>query len=182
MSDILHGFSGTIPLSARSFSTRVESVPLQLVLPLAVRRTAGLEAVDLVSALRREGFDLRRRMSVAYLVEFGARREDAYAAAQLTRNTDWDSALYGDASGWVLRLSRTRRLTPESALEDVTEVRLLAQQSRGEVRGVTVEDLRQDDVWGDMAAQLQGGSRRHEDERAAAALIPTPRQPARVDL
>jgi hypothetical protein len=160
----------------------MDRMPLQAVVPLAVRRTNELDAADVVSMLRREGFDLRRRMFIAYVVDFGARREDAYAAAQSVRTSDWDSVLYGDASGWVLRLSRTRRLTPESVLEDVAEVKLLAKQSHGRVRGVTIEDLRPDDVWGEMAAQLQSGARRRSDHSDAA--IPQPRQdlPARVDL
>jgi hypothetical protein len=161
----------------------MDRMPVQAVVPLAVRRTDELDAADVVSMLRRQGFDLRRRMFSAYVVDFGARREDACSAAQSVRNTEWDSALYGDASGWVLRLSRTRRLTPESVHEDVAEVRLLAGQSHGQVRGVTVEDLRQDDVWAEMASQLQGGSRRRSDQSATAA-VPQPRQdlPARVDL
>jgi hypothetical protein len=143
-------------------------VTLQVVVPLAGDGTAELAATNLVDELRREGFDLRRRMFIAYVVDFGPRREDAYAAERATRDTKWDSALYGDASGWVLRLSRTRRLTPGSALDDLVEMRLLAQQSHGHVRGVTVEDLRQADVWGEMAAQLQSGSLRRADDQTEA--------------
>jgi hypothetical protein len=156
--------------------TMVSGVTQQLVVPLAVHGTDELGAAALLSVLRRDGVDLRRRMFVAYFIDFAAQREDADAAALSVRNTEWDHALYGDVTGWVLRLSRTRRLTREAVLADVTEVRRLAAAHRGVVRGVTIEDLRQDDVWSGMASRLESGSRRREDETAAAPAIPVPRQ------
>jgi len=150
-------------------------VTAQVVLAFAVSRTDRAEAAEVVSALRREGFDLRRRLFVAYVIDFATRREDASAAARAVRNSDWDSALYGDASGWVLRMSRTRCLADDAVLDDVTEVKRLARRHHGEVRGAAIEDPRHDDVWTEMAARVQGDHRRPADELLLSAQVPAPR-------
>ena len=148
-----------------------------VVMPLAGCSPDELGAAAVIALARDDGLDLRRQLFVAFVIDFGPQREDAYAAARSVRDTDWGSALYGDATGWVLRLSRIRLLTREAVTDDLTEVHQLAARCRGRVRGVTVEDLRQDDVWGALAARLQDGSRRSSDANAvAAASIPLPRE------
>src|SRR4051794_34942127 len=152
------------------------AVSPQVVMPLAGCSSGELGAAALLALARDGGLDLRRRLLVAFLIDFGTQREDAYAAARSVRDTDWDSSLYGDVTGWVLRLSRIRQLTREAVTDDVTEVHHVATRCRGQVRGVTVEDLRQEDVWGELASRLQDGSRRSNDSTAPAAAIPSPRQ------
>ena len=142
---------------------------------LAGRSSGEVSVAALIDRARNAGLDLRQRMFVAFVIDFGAQREDAYAAARLIRNTEWDSALYGDTTGWVVRLSRTQRLTSAALADDITEVNRVCRH--GSLRGITVEDLRQDDVWGEMAARLQDGSRRSDDASAAAASVPVPRAP-----
>jgi len=151
-------------------SLRIDLVTPQVVVPLAPRRTDELAAAALLDMVRREGLDLRRRMCVAYVIDFAQRREDAYAAERAMRATDWDTALYGDASGWVLRLSRSRRLTADAVTGDLTDVNLLAERCHGQVRGVAVEDLQPGDVWSEMASQLQTGGRRRSDDQVAVVV------------
>ena len=151
------------------------SVTRQVVVPLAVSHTDRAEATELLTALQREGFGVGRRLFVAYVIDFAARREDASAAARAVRNSDWDSALYGDASGWVLRLSRTRSLTDEAVLDDVTEVKRLARRHHGEVRSAAIEDLRQGDAWAEMAARVEDSRRRRPDEPVPGGAVPAPR-------
>jgi hypothetical protein len=143
----------------------------QVVLPLAGGRSDELAAAELMRAVRRAGLDLRRRLSVSFVIEFAGRRDDAFAAATSMRQSDWSGALYGDAGGWALRLNRSRRLTRDAVHADVTEVHRVAEQFGGRVRGVTIEDLQQDDVWGLMAASLQTGSRRRGDRHEPAAQV-----------
>lgn len=148
----------------------------QVLMPLAGCSPDELGATAVIALARDQGLDLRRRMFVAFVIDFGAQREDAYAAARSVRDTDWDSALYGDATGWVLRLTRIRQLTREAVSDDLTEVHQVAARCRGRIRGVSVEDLGQDDVWGALAARLQDDSRRSSDAKALPASIPLPRE------
>ena len=161
----------------------------QVVLPLAGYGSGELGAAALVGLARDAGLDLRRRMFVAFVIDFAGQREDAYAAELSVRDTNWDSALYGDATGWVLRLSRSRQLTRDVAAADLAEVTALAARYCGQVRGAAVEDLRHDDVWGELAARLQDGGRRADDAGADEAhagplSVPSPREHrvARVEL
>lgn len=93
------------------------------------------------------------------------------------QDTDWNTALYGDASGCVLRLSRTCQLTAAAVTDDLTQVNLQAQRWRGKVRGAVVEDLQPDGVWRRMAAQVQTAYSLRGDQHAAVQ-VPAQRRAA----
>jgi hypothetical protein len=147
-------------------------MPKQLTMALTVQSSDEVEAAGVAAEMRREEFDLRRRMFLSFLIDFAGGRDAAYRGLRLVESSDWDSALYGDTSGWVLRLSRTRRLTPASVVQALSDVRRLAGSCDGVVRGVSVEDLRSEDCWGAMAEALRApvGA-----DVAHAPRIPSPR-------
>lgn len=151
----------------------VEDVPKQLVVPLDANRADEQEAFALLSVMQQEGYDLRRKLFLAAVVEFGPRRDRAYRAVEAMAGSGWDSALYGDSSGWVVRLTSTRRVGHEVLLEAISAMKRLAATTDGRVRGLTVEDLRTEDHWERMAAQLRDAGT-HESERP---LVPTQRPP-----
>ena len=147
----------------------------QIVVPVA----SGADecaAAAVIARARDEGLDLRRRLFVAYVIEFGPHREDAYAAAHFVLDSDWSSALYGDATGWVLRLSHSRQVTRETVAADLAEVNDIAARGHGHVRGAVVEDLRHDDVWAELAGRLCDSDRRTDDANEGDALRPSQRQ------
>ena len=91
----------------------------------------------------------------------------------------WDRALYGDSSGWVVRVTRTRRITKDALMEVIAEAKQLAAHHGGQVRGLTVEDLRREDRWGELAAQLRDRTLRQADtDDEAPRLLPAQRETA----
>jgi hypothetical protein len=162
----------------RDGQVSLDVVPKQLVFPLAVNRAPELEAIALIGLLRRAGFDLRRRMFVSFAVDFADRRDAVYDVVRSLTDTTWDASMYGDRSGWVVRMSRSRRLTSEAAQDAITDVKQLAARFRGHVRGLTVEDLHREDCWGEMASQLRDRGRR----RADASRPPQPSSAAGSSL
>jgi len=147
-------------------------VPKQVVLALAGNRAPELEAIPLIALLRRAGFDLRRRMFMAFVVDFADRRDAAYDAIHFLEDSGWDASLYGDRSGWVVRMSRSRRLTSDAARDAITEVKQLAARFAAHARGVTLEDLHNEDCWAEMASQLRDRRRRHAETHRPAQPAP----------
>jgi hypothetical protein len=153
-----------------------DAVSARVVVPIARDRTGEADVAALIRVVRNAGLDLRQRMFVAFVIDFGVQREDAYAAARLLRDTDWNSSLYGDPTGWVVRMCKTQRLTSAGLAADLAEVNRVSDSCRGQVRGITVEDLRQDDEWSAMATRLQDDGRRADDANLTVAAVPKPRR------
>lgn len=131
---------------------------------------SGVDVDDLLAAVRDQGFDLRRSAVVTYLVETGSDRAAAYALRSEARADGWQASLYGDCSGWVVRLCRSRQLRSQLFAGDIRSVGRLAHRHRAVLRGVTVEDPQGDDEWASLAARLQ----------PPAAPRPATRQSARA--
>jgi hypothetical protein len=146
------------------------------VVPVASGGADECVAAAVIAQAREAGLDLRRRMFVAFVIEFGPHREDAYAAERSLRGSDWSTALYGDATGWVLRLSHSRQVTRDTVAADVAEVNDVAARCHGQVRGAAIEDLHHDDVWAELAGRLHDSDRRADDARDGGALAPSRRQ------
>ncbi|MGB8650780.1 MAG: hypothetical protein WCD35_08975 [Mycobacteriales bacterium] len=118
---------------------------------------AGLNAVALHTELRRRGFDMRRSVSVTYLVGTGTDREAAYVMRRRAAADGWQATLYGDRSGWVVRLSRIGLAQLPLLVQDCRYVEDLTRPFGGQVRGVDVEDVHLDDLWDTLAARLEAG-------------------------
>jgi hypothetical protein len=170
---MLHGLCAVpMTLACIRWVNDRQRMPKQVTMALSAQSSDDVEAAGVVAELRRRDFDLRRRMFLSFLIDFAGGRDAAFRGLRLVESSDWDSALYGDTSGWVLRLSRTRRLTPASVVQAVSDVRRLARGCDGVVRGVSVEDLRNEDCWGAMAETLRAPA---DADVASAPGIPSPR-------
>lgn len=106
----------------------------------------------LYAELRSHGLDARH-CAVTYLVEMGRDRDDAFAALRQASGDGWRASLYGDGTGWVLRLNRVAAPRPQVLDRDQRYLELLARTFGGLVRGVSVEPLDADDAWDRLAAR-----------------------------
>src|SRR3954470_18049081 len=132
------------------------------------RGKAEPDARALVTAIRSSGFDLRRTMFVTFVVSVGDSRDAAFAMLHTDRQARWHTSLYGDDSGWVVRVSHSCRLTADKLTACLLRVNGLAAAGGGSVREVTVEDLRADDCWAAMAERV----RRTSSPAVAAGELP----------
>ncbi len=133
---------------------------------------------DLLTEMRIRGFDLRRSAVVTYLLETGADRDSAYALRREAADGGWQATLYGDRSGWVVRLCRHRLLRRELLAADQRDVARLARSHGASWRGVMVEDPQRDDDWQALAMRLE-----HVPGSRATARAPRAagrRQPVRT--
>ena len=119
-----------------------------------VHLDADVNVEGLFAELRRAGFDLRRSVFISYLVETGTHRDAAYAVRDRAAGDGWTVSLYGDCSGWVVRMLRVARCTPELILRDHAYVNRLARSHSGQLRGFTIEDPYRDDEWQQLAARI----------------------------
>ncbi len=133
-----------------AWRTMTNSVNALLRLP-----ESGLDVAALQAELRSQGFDLRRSAFVTYLLETGADRDAAYAIRRQVAADGWQVSLYGDRTGWVVRLGRSRLLRPQRLVDDHRYVHRLAQANGAAVRGFCVEEPHRDDLWETLAAQVQ---------------------------
>ena len=103
------------------------------------RGKAEPDARALVTAIRSSGFDLRRTMFVTFVVSVGDSRDAAFAMLHTDRQARWHTSLYGDDSGWVVRVSHSCRLTADKLTACLLRVNGLAAAGGGSVREVTVD-------------------------------------------
>jgi predicted MFS family arabinose efflux permease len=113
------------------------------------------DAEALIAEVRSSGFDLRRTAFLTFVVAVGDEREAAFAMLRWDEQPEWFTSLYGDGSGWLVRVSHSCRLTPDVLDACFTTVADLAASCGGSIRGLMVEDLRADDCWAVMAGKLR---------------------------
>lgn len=106
----------------------------------------------LAEELRRCGFDLRRAVEVTYLLELGQDRDGAYAIRDRAAADGWHATLFGDASGWVVRIGRFGLARQQLLDRDASYLEELIDELGGRPRGVCVEDLDRAGVWEQLAA------------------------------
>jgi gamma-glutamyl:cysteine ligase YbdK (ATP-grasp superfamily) len=130
-----------------------------------------VDVADLLAELRAHGFDLRRSAVVTYLIETGADRASAYALRSEAAGGGWQATLYGDRSGWVVRLCSRRLLRRDLLADDLHEVERLARAHGASVRGATVEDLLCDDDWQALAMRLEHVARSRPTARVPRSAL-----------
>jgi hypothetical protein len=171
--------SDLLPAQRQPIAGDVGEASRQLVVQLDVDRADEPEAVALIRAMQDEHFDLRRKMFLALVLDFGQWRDGAFQTVEAVDDDRWDGSVYADVSGWIVRLTRTRRVTQGALVEIISELKQLARRSGGQVRGLTVEDLRREDRWDEMATELQNRRLRRADGLdhlgQAVSDLPTPR-------
>lgn len=132
----------------------------------------GLDVVALHAALRRRGFDLRRAAFVSYFLETGPDRDTAFAVLAAAADDGWQPTLFGDDSGWVVRVSRNGPVRRDVLEQDRVRVERLARAHAAHARGVVVEDPDVGDVW----AALAHRQRAARPAPPARAAIPAQRR------
>ena len=146
-----------------------------------------VESDALLTDLRRGGVDLRRAAFVCYLVGLGPNRHAAYAVRSRAAADGWQVTMFGDRSGWVVRLGRHEVVLTEMLAWESRYVEELAQAYGGIVRGVCIEDLKPRDIWDQLAARTCEPTTGALATRPAVALTrraaqsrdTAPREPAR---
>jgi hypothetical protein len=129
------------------------------------------EAGALLSDLRSRGFDLRRPVFVAYLVELDRARDVAYSLWRRAADEDWRASLYADTTGWVVRLGRLVRPRADALVRAARDARQLAAEYDGTVRGLCVEDLAADDPWTRLADRLRRAATSDAEPAAAPVAL-----------
>src|SRR4051794_28891813 len=121
----------------------------------ATRPGMGQDDVDaLIGEVRDSGLDLRRTAVVTFLVAVGDQRDAAFAMMKAKPQPRWSTAVYGDATGWLVRVAHRCRLTPDALQDCLMTVIDASSAAHGLILEVTVEDLRTDDCWAAMAQQI----------------------------
>ncbi len=118
------------------------------------KRRALPDVDDLRAELRRVVFDMRRAVFVAYLVETGTNRPAAYELRDAAARAGWEASLFGDSTGWVVRITHTRVPRHDALRREFEVVDRLLRAHGGVLRGICVEDLHRESLWDALAAEV----------------------------